>query len=109
MAQQEVIQHLSKDNFSSEIQKGVVLVDFYADWCGPCRMLAPVLTQVAEEMQGKATIAKLDIEEAEQITQQLQITSVPTLILFKNGKEYKRISGLRDVDYLRDFLNAALA
>jgi thioredoxin 1 len=101
---QENIKKLTQEDFSVEIQQGVVLADFYADWCGPCRMLAPVLEQVAQEVQGKASIAKVDIDKAQGVTADLQISSVPTLILFKDGKELKRIIGLRDADFIRDFV-----
>lgn len=101
---QENIRKLTQENFTAEIKQGVTLVDFYADWCGPCRMLAPVLEQVAQEVQGKASIAKLDIDQAQAVTGDLQISSVPTLILFKDGKEHKRIIGLRDADFIREFV-----
>jgi thioredoxin 1 len=100
----ENIKKLTQDSFNAEIANGVTLVDFYADWCGPCRMLAPVLEQVAQDVKGKATIAKLDIDQAQKVTAEFQITSVPTLILFKNGKEMKRIIGLRDADFIKDFI-----
>ena len=103
----ENIRKLTQENFSSEIASGVTLVDFYADWCGPCRMLAPVLDQVSQEVKGKASIAKLDIDQAQKVTGDLQISSVPTLILFKDGKELKRLIGLRDADYIRDFIFSA--
>ena len=100
----ENIKKLSQENFKETTQSGVTLVDFYADWCGPCRMLAPVLDQVAEGVRGKALVAKMDIDQAMQVTSELQITSVPTLILFKEGKEVKRIVGLRDADFITDFV-----
>ena len=77
---------LTKDDFQTEIKKGVVLVDFYADWCGPCRMLTPVLEKLAKELQPSVTIAKLDIDEAQDIASSFEVTSVPTLILFRQGK-----------------------
>lgn len=103
----ENIKKLEESNFSSEIASGVTLVDFYADWCGPCRMLAPVLDQVSQDVKGKATVAKIDIDQAQKVTEELQITSVPTLILFKDGKEVKRIIGLRDADFIKGFVLAA--
>ena len=101
------IRKLTQENFSSEIASGIILVDFYADWCGPCRMLAPVLSQVAQEVKGKASVAKLDIDQAQKVTGDLQISSVPTLVLFKDGKEFKRIIGLRDAEFIRDFIFSA--
>lgn len=103
----ENIKKLDQESFKTEIAKGLTLVDFYADWCGPCRMLAPVLEQVAQEVKGKAVLAKIDIDQAQQVTTDFQITSVPTLILFKDGKEVKRIIGLRDADFIKEFIIAA--
>ena len=103
----ENIKKLEEKTFNSDIASGVTLVDFYADWCGPCRMLTPVLEQVSQDVKGKATVAKLDIDQAQKVTEDLQITSVPTLILFKDGKEVKRIIGLRDADFIKGFVLAA--
>jgi len=104
---QENIKKLTQENFDAGIAKGVTLVDFYADWCGPCRMLAPVLDRVSQEVKGKASVAKLDIDQAQKVTADLQITSVPTLVLFKDGKEYKRLIGLRDADFIKEFVLSA--
>ncbi|WP_068467073.1 thioredoxin [Candidatus Protochlamydia phocaeensis] len=98
--------HLTDDNFQQTIEKGVTLVDFYATWCGPCRMIAPIVEQLAGMVQGKACIAKLDIDQAQQTTASLQITSVPTLILFKDGKEVKRVVGVKDLDYLLNLVQS---
>lgn len=103
----ENIKKIEEKDFESGISSGVVLVDFYADWCGPCRMLTPVLEQVANDVKGKASVIKIDIDQAQKVTEDLQITSVPTLILFKNGKEVKRIIGLRDADFIKGFVLAA--
>src|SRR5208337_2060067 len=102
MGNSKNIEHLNDENFKDTIAKGVTLVDFYATWCGPCRMIAPIVEQLAGMMQGKAKIAKLDIDQAQQTTNSLQITSVPTVILFKDGKEVKRVVGVKDLDF---FLN----
>ena|ERR1700733_11269070 len=104
----ENIVKIDDANFSQATGSGVVLVDFYADWCGPCRMLAPILEALAKEMNGKMTVAKLDVDHAQKTTATFQITSVPTMILFKEGKEVNRIVGLKDLDTLKKAVTAAL-
>lgn len=99
---------LTDENFEKEIAEGVTLVDFFADWCGPCKMLAPVLEKLSHELDGKATVAKLDIDASQRVASQFQITSVPTLILFKDGKEVNRIVGLRNLDALKQFVMTAV-
>lgn len=98
--------HLTDGNFKETIEKGVTLVDFYATWCGPCRVIGPIIEQLAGQVQGKAQVAKLDIDEAQEMTSSLQITSVPTLILFKDGKEVKRVVGVKDLDYLLNLVQS---
>lgn len=99
---------LDDSNFEKTIKSGITLVDFYADWCGPCRMLTPVLEEVAKEMGDKVTFAKLDIENSQKIAGSFQVTSVPTLILFKDGKEVNRLIGLRDAKGIKDFISLAM-
>ncbi|MGB7978660.1 MAG: thioredoxin [Chlamydiales bacterium] len=108
MSEQGLIKHFTDGEFQNEIKKGVTLVDFHANWCGPCRTLAPVLEQVAKDIKGKATIGKIDIDNEQKTAAQFQITSVPTMILFKNGKEMGRLVGLRTADAVKDFINSAL-
>ncbi len=100
----ENIRQVTQENFKKELEKGLFLVDFYADWCGPCRMLTPVLEKIAQEMAGKVTVVKLDIDHAQQTASSCDITSVPTLILFKDGKEVGRIVGLRDAESIKQFI-----
>lgn len=107
MTGHEDIAKLTEDTFKKGVESGVTLVDFYADWCGPCRMLAPVLEKVAKELHGKANIKQLDIDRAQQVTSSYQVTSIPTLILFKDGKEVGRLVGLRDADTIKQFILAA--
>lgn len=102
------LKHLDDTNFNTEIAQGVTFVDFYADWCGPCRMIAPIVEELANEMDG-VKIAKLDIESAQTTTSSLGITSIPTMILFKDGKEVKRIVGIRDKESLKGMIQAASA
>jgi thioredoxin 1 len=103
------MKHFSEDTFNNDTKKGVVLVDFYADWCGPCRMMTPVLEKVAQEVKGKAVIGKLDIDSAQKIAGQFQVTSIPTLILFNDGKEVGRLVGLRDAATVKEFIEGAHA
>jgi thioredoxin 1 len=98
------IKKITEESFHKEIETGLTLVDFFADWCGPCRMLTPILEKLVKEVEGKATIAKLDIDKAQKIAAHFQVTSVPTLILFKDGKEVGRIVGLRDHDAVKSFI-----
>lgn len=96
--------HLTEDNFNNGVSHGLTLVDFYADWCGPCRMLTPVLEEVAKDVAGKAKIAKIDIDKAQKTASTYQVTSIPTLILFKDGKEVGRLVGLRDRETIKEFI-----
>lgn len=105
MGKTELIKHLTDENFESEIAQGVTLVDFHADWCGPCRMLAPELETVAQDLQEGVSIAKLDIDANSKTAGQYQVTSVPTMIVFKDGKEVNKIIGLRDAAAIKEFLS----
>lgn len=98
--------YLDDKNFSETIAKGLVLVDFYADWCGPCRMIAPIIEELANEMATIVTIAKVDIESAQEVTNFYQVTSIPTLILFKDGQQVKRIVGVRDKESLKKIIES---
>jgi thioredoxin 1 len=107
MAENGSFKHLTDSNFEAEIKSGVTLVDFHANWCGPCRMLAPVLEDVAKEIEGKAVIGKVDIDTEQKTAAQFQISSVPTMVLFKDGKEVNRLVGLRDAKAIKEFILAA--
>ncbi len=100
----EKVKYITEANFQQEISQGNVLVDFSAEWCGPCKALGPVLEKVATSVAGTATVVKLDIDEAQQTAATFQVTSVPTMILFKNGKESGRLVGLRDQNAIEKFI-----
>jgi thioredoxin 1 len=96
--------YLEEETFQEGVGSGLTLVDFYADWCGPCRMLTPVLEEVKKELEGTANVAKIDIDKAQGIASKFQVTSIPTLILFKEGKEVGRLVGLRDKETIKEFV-----
>lgn len=94
--------NLSSENFEKEVLNSnePVLVDFYADWCGPCKMMAPVVEELAGELQGKARVGKINVDENQDLAMEYNVMSIPTLIIFKNGKEAKRFIGVRDKNEL---------
>ena len=93
---------LSSENFEKEVLKSEkpVLVDFYADWCGPCNAMAPVIEELAKELEGKVKVGKINVDENPDIAVEYNVMSIPTLIVFKNGKEEKRLVGLRNKEEL---------
>ena len=100
------IKHLNDDNFEKTVkEQNLVLVDFYADWCGPCRMMTPIIHEFADEMDGKVVVAKLDIDSSQKTTQAFQVTSIPTIILFKGGEEVDRFTGVLDADGLKSMVS----
>ena len=99
---------LTESNFESEVLKSdvPVLVDFWATWCGPCRMLAPTIAKIAEEQQGKIKVGKVDVDEEPGIAQRFNIFSIPTIIVFKDGKELARTVGVTDLNGLKRLAGA---
>jgi len=99
--------HLTDDDFDRTIRDSEipVLVDFYADWCGPCKMMAPAIDELAARQQGRALIAKLDTDRAQKIAGSFAIRGIPTVIVFKNGKETNRQSGAVGLDVLTRMLD----
>jgi len=103
----ELIEHLTAQNFAHKTKNGVVLVDFWADWCMPCKMMAPILNEVAVATEGTATIYKLNVDEQQQVAAQYGIRSIPTMILFKDGKEIERIIGVKSKEAVISSINKA--
>lgn len=88
-----MIQHTTDAEFDSAIESGLTLVDFWAPWCGPCLMIAPTLEEIAEDMDGKLNIVKMNVDENTETAPKFGIQGIPTMILFKDGKLVDRIVG----------------
>ena len=101
------ITNLSEENFESEINSAnqPVLVDFWAEWCGPCKMIAPILEEIADEQEGVIKIAKVDVDNAPELAQKFEIMSIPTLIVFNNGEPEKRLVVAQGKHQLLDALS----
>ena len=100
--------NLNKDNFEQSISSGVALVDFWAEWCGPCKMQLPIIEEFSSEMEGKATIGKVNVDEELELAQSFGIQSIATLILFKDGKPVKKLVGLHSKESLYEEVNQVL-
>ena len=100
--------NLNKDNFEKSIANGVALVDFWAEWCGPCKMQLPIIEEFSSEMEGKATVGKVNVDEELELAQSFGIQSIPTLILFKDGKPVKKLVGLHSKESLYEEVNQVL-
>lgn len=92
--------HFSAEEFSTAITAGPAIVDFWATWCGPCKMLGPVIDQISDELEGKITVGKLDVDQCREIAMEYGVMSIPTVIYFKNGVEVKRFVGVQSKDKL---------
>ena len=98
-----MIKHLENVNeFEKEVQGDVVLVDFYADWCGPCQMLAPVLEELDKE--GKVKVVKIDVDSLPDLARQFRVMSIPTVMLFRNGQFVKKQLGYMPLEALKEFV-----
>jgi len=95
--------HLTDKNFANITRNGVTIVDFWAEWCTPCKMLVPVMNEIADELKGEVKVGKLNVETSRQVAAKYNIKNIPTVIIFKNGKEVKRLVGVKPKNaYLKE-------
>ena len=95
---------LTNKNFDSVIGNGVTLVDFWADWCGPCKMQAPVIDELGDKYEGKVTVATLNVDDEPSIAARFGVMSIPTLIVYRQGEEVTRRVGVQSMDQLETML-----
>ena len=105
VADNDRIVNLTENNFNQNIEGKIVLVDFWASWCTPCRMMAPILNDVANELNENSLVGKVDIEKFQTLANKFKVRSIPTLILFKDGKEINRFVGVKQKDFLLREIN----
>ncbi len=99
---------LTNENFDATIAEGVVMVDFWAPWCGPCRMIAPVIEELAEDFEGKAKICKVNTDEQQDIAIKYGIRSIPTILFFNKGEMIDQMVGAASKDTFAEKLNALI-
>ncbi|WP_257346467.1 thioredoxin [Pseudalkalibacillus decolorationis] len=99
------IVNVSDQSFSTETGDGLVLADFWAPWCGPCKMIAPVLEELDSEMNDKVKIVKLDVDENQETASKYGVMSIPTLMIFKNGEVVEQVVGFQPKEALVDLIN----
>jgi len=96
----EKILNLTDKNFRNQTKNKIVLVDFWAAWCGPCRMMAPVLNEIAGELKGSSYVGKVNVEQYQSLAQKFKIRGIPTMVLFKDGLEVNRFVGVKSKEFL---------
>ncbi|MEC5422001.1 thioredoxin [Virgibacillus sp. C22-A2] len=99
------IENVTDQNFAKEVAEGLVLADFWAPWCGPCKMIAPVLEEIDGEMEDKVQIVKLDVDENQETAGKYGVMSIPTLLLFKDGNVVDQVIGFQPKEALVDLIN----
>ena len=104
-----MLKEVTEQDFQSTVDSGVTLVDFWAEWCGPCRMVTPVLEELQGELGDSAKIVKLNVDENPNIAQQFGISGIPTMLLFKDGQVVDKVVGASSINTYRDLINKQIA
>lgn len=107
VADHEKILTLTDQNFQHQAKNKVILVDFWASWCAPCRMMAPVLNDIAMELSGNTHVGKVNVEQYQSLAQKFKVRGIPTMILLKNGVEVTRFVGVKSKDFLLTQIKSA--
>ena len=100
---------MTGDNIVAETAEGLTIVDFWADWCAPCKMMNPILEQLEGEYGDQIKFGKLDVEGNAELAEEYRVMSIPSLVLFRNGKAIEKVSGLYPKDKLAEYLEAKIA
>lgn len=97
---------LTSENYEEEVLKSekTVLIDFYADWCGPCRMMSPIIDEIAEEMEGKIKVGKINVDDNQELAMEYGVMSIPTIVVIKNGQVEKTFVGVREKSEIEEAL-----
>lgn len=99
---------IKSEEFEKETQKGTSVIDFFATWCGPCRMMAPIFESVGQKMSGKANFVKVDVDESEDLARKFGVMSIPTMVILKDGNLVAKRVGLMQADALEQWVNENL-
>ena len=99
-----MIKYLEKEKLEDIINKGVWIVDFYADWCGPCKMMAPIIEEIAEEVKETVKVGKVNVDNNQELAIKYDVMSIPTIMIFENGKAIKTFIGVTDKQEILDVL-----
>ncbi len=97
-----MISTLDEENFSDSIGEGLVFVDFFANWCMPCKMMHPVLEELSEELEGKMKFSEINVDENQQLSVKYDVSSIPNMILFKDGQPVERFVGVQPKEHLKE-------
>lgn len=104
------VSKVTSENFSKEVLESEipVLIDFYADWCGPCKMMSPIIESVADKLSSKIKVVKINVDEENELAIKYEISNIPTLVLIKDGQVIRNLVGMRDQNELEEFIENSI-